>query len=149
MSYSAPQVAEFKQAFSLYDTAGTGSIAVEQLGTVMRAVGKCPSGAEIRDIVAQYEFAEGTIDFATFITIMEANKDNFNKTEEDIQSAFRMFDKQNTGTVSCTEFKHIITSIGETFTPEEVDAFIAEADCGNGTINYVEYCKVLAPPIAV
>ena len=43
--------AEFKEAFSLFDKDGDGSITVKELGTVMRSLGQNPTEAELQDMV--------------------------------------------------------------------------------------------------
>ena len=41
------QIAEFKEAFSLFDKDGDGTITAKELGTVMRSMGKNPSMEEL------------------------------------------------------------------------------------------------------
>ena len=41
------QIAEFKEAFSLFDKDGDGTIATKELGTGMRFLGQNPTEAEI------------------------------------------------------------------------------------------------------
>jgi hypothetical protein len=40
------QIAEFKEAFSLFDKDGDGTITTKELGTVMRSLGQNPTEAE-------------------------------------------------------------------------------------------------------
>jgi calmodulin len=41
---SEEQIAEFKEAFSLFDRDGDGKITSKELGTVMRSLGANPTG---------------------------------------------------------------------------------------------------------
>merc|ERR1712125_247011 len=43
------QIAEFKEAFSLFDKDGDGTITTKELGTVMRSLGQNPTEAELQD----------------------------------------------------------------------------------------------------
>ena len=42
---------EFKEAFSLFDKDGDGTISVRELGTVMRSLGQNPTEAELQDMI--------------------------------------------------------------------------------------------------
>ena len=43
------QIAEIKEAFSLYDKDGNGTISTKELGTALRSLGQNPTEAEIQD----------------------------------------------------------------------------------------------------
>lgn len=48
-----------------------------------------------------------------------------------------MFDKNNDGLISNIELRHVMTSLGERLSEEEVDDMIKEADLdGDGQVNY-------------
>lgn len=50
---------------------------------------------------------------------------------------FRVFDKNNDGMISSNELRHVMTSLGERLSEEEVDDMIKEADMdGDGMVNY-------------
>ena len=57
-------VAEFKEAFSLFDKDGDGTITTKELGTVMRSLGQNPTEAELQDMInevdADGEFRPGS-----------------------------------------------------------------------------------------
>ncbi len=48
---SEEQIAEFKEAFSLFDKDGDGTITTKELGTVMRSLGQNPTEAELQDMI--------------------------------------------------------------------------------------------------
>jgi calmodulin len=47
MELTAEQIAEYKEAFSLFDKDGDGSITFKELGTVMRQLGLNPTEDEL------------------------------------------------------------------------------------------------------
>lgn len=48
-------VAEFKEAFSLFDKDGDGTITTKELGTVMRSLGQNPTEAELQDMINEVD----------------------------------------------------------------------------------------------
>uniref|UniRef100_A0A674H311 Calmodulin 2 n=1 Tax=Taeniopygia guttata TaxID=59729 RepID=A0A674H311_TAEGU len=84
---------EFKEAFSLFDKDGDGTITTKELGTVMRSLGQNPTEAELQDMINEVDAdGNGTIDFPEFLTMM-ARKMKDTDSEEEIREAFRVFDK--------------------------------------------------------
>ena len=70
-----------------------------------------------------------------FLTMM-ARKMKDTDSEEEIREAFKVFDRDNNGFISAAELRHVMTSIGEKLTDEEVDEMIREADQdGDGRID--------------
>nr|KAF6406253.1 calmodulin 3 [Molossus molossus] len=64
------QIAEFKEAFSLFDKDGDGTITTKELGTVMRSLGQNPTEAELQDMINEVDAdGNGTIDFPEFLTM--------------------------------------------------------------------------------
>lgn len=57
---------EFKEAFSLFDKDGDGTITTKELGTVMRSLGQNPTEAELQDMINEVD-ADGKIR-NTFVT---------------------------------------------------------------------------------
>ena len=138
------QIAEFKEAFSLFDKDGDGTITTKELGTVMRSLGQNPTEAELADMINEVDAdGNGTIDFPEFLTMM-ARKMKDTDSEEEILEAFKVFDKDGNGFISAAELRHIMTNLGEKLTDEEVDEMIREADVdGDGQINYEEFVKMM------
>ncbi|KAJ8097853.1 hypothetical protein POJ06DRAFT_270668 [Lipomyces tetrasporus] len=138
------QINEFKEAFSLFDKNNDGQITTKELGTVMRSLGQNPSEAELADMINEVDVDNnGTIDFPEFLTMM-ARKMKDTDSEEEIKEAFRVFDRDNNGYISSTELRHVMTSIGERLSDEEVDLMIKEADTNDdGRIDYNEFVQLM------
>jgi len=51
--YTDEQLAEFKEAFSLFDRDGDGTIDADELGTVMRSMGHQPTEEEVEDMIRE------------------------------------------------------------------------------------------------
>jgi Ca2+-binding EF-hand superfamily protein len=52
-SQSSQASTNYKEAFSLFDKRGTGRVALESLGDLLRACGQNPTLTEIRDLEKQ------------------------------------------------------------------------------------------------
>lgn len=67
---------------------------------------------------------------------MMARKMKDTDSQEEIREAFKVFDRDNNGFISAAELRHVMTSIGEKLTDDEVDEMIREADQdGDGKID--------------
>ncbi|TVY54852.1 Calmodulin [Lachnellula cervina] len=154
-SLTEEQVSEFKEAFSLFvrstpplacfsPTERVGQITTKELGTVMRSLGQNPSESELQDMINEVDADNnGTIDFPEFLTMM-ARKMKDTDSEEEIREAFKVFDRDNNGFISAAELRHVMTSIGEKLTDDEVDEMIREADQdGDGRIDYNEFVQLM------
>uniref|UniRef100_A0A6A7GA51 Calmodulin n=1 Tax=Hirondellea gigas TaxID=1518452 RepID=A0A6A7GA51_9CRUS len=141
---SEDQIAEFKEAFALFDSDGDGTISSKELGTVMRSLGQNPTESELADMVAEVDNdASGSIDFPEFLNLM-ARKMKETDTEEELREAFKVFDRDGNGFISAAELRHVMTNLGEKLTDEEVDEMIREADIdGDGQVNYEEFVTMM------
>merc|ERR1711993_191823 len=141
---SENQIAEFKEAFSLFDKDNNGIITIEELEVTMKSLGQNPTETELRDMINEVDADDnGTIDFPEFLTMM-ARKMKDTDSEEEIREAFRVFDKDGNGFISAAELRHVMTNLGEKLTDEEVDEMIREADIdGDGQVNYEEFVTMM------
>ena len=55
MALTEEQISEFKEAFSLFDKDGDGTITTKELGTVMRSLGQNPTEAELQDMINEVD----------------------------------------------------------------------------------------------
>mmetsp|Transcript_25911 Transcript_25911/g.55467 ORF Transcript_25911/g.55467 Transcript_25911/m.55467 type:complete len:150 (+) Transcript_25911:137-586(+) len=142
--YTDIQIAEFKQAFSLFDKDGDGTIDSEELGTVLRSLGNQPTEEEVEDMIREADKdGNGIIDFAEFIEMMPLQERDDN-AEEEMMDAFRVFDADGSGSITAEELRQIFVNLGEHLTDEEISDMIEEADTdGDGEINYEEFVQLM------
>ncbi|XP_026578673.1 uncharacterized protein LOC113451503 [Pseudonaja textilis] len=142
-SLTEQEIAEFKEAFMLFDRDGNGTITTRELGTVLRSLGQNPTEAELREIVHKLEMHKnGTIDFPGFLNLME--KEVKSRDCQEIRKAFQVFDKDGNGYISAAELRHIMTNLGEKLSSEEVEEMLKVADLdGDGQMNYEEFLRMM------
>ncbi|XP_071079016.1 uncharacterized protein [Haliotis cracherodii] len=141
----ATAIHHYSRAFRLFDKDGDGTIDAKELGTVMRSLGQNPNDEELQEILEEVDAdGNGYIDFEEFLGMM-AKKMQSRDSEEEIKEAFKVFDKESKGYLTSDELRHIMTTMGEKLTHEDVDDMIREADLdGDGKIDYLEFSKMLA-----
>ncbi|KAJ4969541.1 hypothetical protein NE237_016242 [Protea cynaroides] len=141
---SEEQIAEFQEAFCLFDKDGDGCITIEELATVIRSLDQNPTEEELQDMISEVDVdGNGTIEFGEFLSLM-ARKMKETDAEEELKEAFKVFDKDQNGYISATELRHVMINLGEKLTDEEVDQMIKEADLdGDGQVNYEEFVRMM------
>jgi len=142
--YTEEQIAEFKEAFSLFDKDGDGTIDNEELGTVLRSLGNQPTDEDVEDMIREADKdGNGTIDFGEFIEMMPTQERDEN-AEEEMLEAFRVFDTDGNGSITADELRQIFNNLGEKLTDDEISDMIEEADTdGDGEINYQEFVTMM------
>ena len=58
-------IAEFREAFAVFDKDGSGSVSGEELGTVMRSLGQNPTEEELQEIINEVD-ADGGFIFRSY-----------------------------------------------------------------------------------
>jgi len=142
--YSEEQLAEYKEAFSLFDKNGDGAISAAELGKIMESLGIKPSKTELEDMIHEIDTdGNGTIDFNEFVTLMARQTTTGDKDGE-IMEAFKLFDKNGDGKISSEELKEVMVNLGEKMGDKEISEMIKEADLdGDGEINYEEFVRMM------
>ncbi|MEW5306603.1 MAG: hypothetical protein WDW36_009057 [Sanguina aurantia] len=138
------KLAEYKEAFQLFDNDGDGCITTSVLGTVMRALGKSPTEAQIREIIKDVDpEGRGLVDFKEFVGAMGKDmRDHDN--EADLRAAWNVLDKEKRGLISVKDLRHVLGSVGEKLSPSELDDLSREADPeSTGFISYPVFLKAM------
>lgn len=137
--------AEYKDVFELFDRDAEGTIKTTDVGTVLRALGRNPSEAELRTLIREIDSeGNGKIDFSDFLAIIKLDKGRKADKEEEIQDAFKVFDKDGSGEIQTAELRHVLMNLGEKFTEEEVESLIVEAQLdAMGSVKYGELISLL------
>ena len=80
-----------------------------------------------------------SLNFAAFVLRNKFQK----RSEDEIRSAFDMFDQNGDGFVDFNELKAIFVSLGQELTDDEVESMLKSADSnGDGKISYEEFREI-------
>ena len=136
------QVAEFRDAFSLFDKDGDGKITTKELHTVMRSLGQNPSESELQDMIRDVDADNtGAIDFPEFLAMIAGKTTD---PEDEIREAFKVFDRDDSGYVSVAELRDVMDALGERLTDGEIDEIISTVGQDrNGRIDYAKFVELM------
>jgi calmodulin len=66
-------ISEFKEAFSLFDKDGNGTITSKELGTAMRSLGQYPTEVDLQDMINEID-ADGKTILSSSLIKMKKKK---------------------------------------------------------------------------
>jgi len=140
---SQDQQQRLRRAFNRFDADNSGFISAPEMMQVLRLLGSNPSQAEFNNILKAIDRNnDGVVDFREFAQVwwkreQEHIEEDF---QEELMLAFKIFDADDSGTISAQELRDKLTTLGERMTDEEVDELLAECDAdGSGSISIAEF----------
>jgi Ca2+-binding EF-hand superfamily protein len=142
---SKEQIADFREAFSLFDHDENGSISASELGQVLKALGQNPSKNELSDMINEVDVdGNGTVEFAEFVILM-TNKVKEMTKEEEISEAFNVLDKEKDNHISVKELKYFMRKVAHIkLSSEEAEAMIEFADSDeDGLVSFDDFLHVV------
>ncbi|NXU30107.1 MLRA protein, partial [Thalassarche chlororhynchos] len=128
------------QAFSCIDQNRDGIISKANLKETYSQLGKANmSDEELEEMLKE---GKGPINFTVFLTLF-GEKLNGTDPEESLLNAFKLFDPTGTGTVNKDEFKQLLLTQADKFSPEEVEQMFAVTPIDVlGNIDYKSLCYI-------
>eukprot|EP00812_Abedinium_dasypus_P012257 NODE_5786_length_555_cov_252.408000.p1 GENE.NODE_5786_length_555_cov_252.408000~~NODE_5786_length_555_cov_252.408000.p1 ORF type:complete len:149 (-),score=28.93 NODE_5786_length_555_cov_252.408000:10-456(-) len=136
--------AEFTAAFSHCCPPGESTIAMSELGMVMRSLGQNPSEAKLKEMIDEFDAdGHGRISLPNFLILMARKMDGVD-AQADLIRAFEFFDRDGSGHVSAIELRRVLTGLGDRLTDEAVDEMIQEASPdSNDQIDYARFVTLM------
>jgi len=134
---------EFQETFQLFDNRGDGKIQVNQVGDVLRALGQNPTEAEVKKLTQSHR-QEERISFEVFLPMYSSiSKNKSSDTAEDFIEGLRHFDKDGNGYISAAELRHLLTTLGEKLSDDEVEQLVTGHEDSQGNVNYEEFVRAV------
>ena len=145
--FSKNEIKEMKSKFEMFDTDGSGTICIKELGRLLRYLGYNPSEADIKDIMSSIDKDDtGQIEFLEFVDLMTTKLVKKKKTNDaELERAFHVLDKSKKGFILCAKMNEIVTTLGEKLSVDEANQLISDLDINkDGKITNEEFMNTMA-----
>jgi len=136
------QLADCREIFCYFDSKGDEKINVAQVGDVLRALGQNPTEAEIQKCCEHWTDPDSRISFEEFVPIYQTvNKNRSSHSLDEFVEGLSHFDKDGNGTINVAELRHLLTTLGERLTDEEVDQLLSGHEDSHGNVNISDFVR--------
>jgi len=134
---------EYRDTFSLFDKQGDGKVECSEIGEMLRALSLNPTEAEIKKIIAEIDpTGQKRVTFEEFIPLYHTqSKKKVTGNFESFAEGFRIFDRESNGMVNVGEVRHLLTSLGEKLSADDVNMLVQGMEDSNGMVNYEEFVR--------
>ncbi|CAD6185985.1 unnamed protein product [Caenorhabditis auriculariae] len=137
------QLADCREVFAYFDSKGDERISVQQVGDVLRALGQNPTEADIARCCSSYE-KDARLSFEDFVPIFKSvNKNREDHTVEEFVEGLSHFDKEGNGLINVAELRHLLTTLGERLSDEDVDQLLAGHNDSHGNVNIADFVRAV------
>ena len=125
---SEEETEEIREAFSLFGTAGSGTIDPKEPRAAMQSLGFEAKNQAIYQMTGDIgKDNDGSIDFEEFLGMMTAKMSD-KDTKEDIQKVSNLTDDDRTGRITLRSLKRAAKELGETMSDAKLMEMIERAD---------------------
>jgi calmodulin len=138
--FRASEIRDLVWAFKLYDIIGEKSISTVDARKALKHVGEeCNDQVWLDLINAADPHPRGVLNFQGFVKLAKNFKQD-DLTDSQLTNAFKIFDKDKSGTIDAIELKDVLEKLGFPITAMEAHDMLAEADdSGDGEVSYSEF----------
>ncbi|EGG22868.1 essential myosin light chain [Cavenderia fasciculata] len=135
---------QIQECFSIFDKDNDGKVAIEELGSCLRSLGKNPTNAELEAIKTELNAA--SFDFATLKSVYTTKKiKSPSEQVKEMNDAFKALDKDGNGTIGDAELRQLLTTLGDYLTTAEVEEVMKEVETNSdGTVNFQSFIEMIA-----
>eukprot|EP00242_Pyramimonas_sp_CCMP2087_P016790 CAMPEP_0198211898 /NCGR_PEP_ID=MMETSP1445-20131203/25410_1 /TAXON_ID=36898 /ORGANISM="Pyramimonas sp., Strain CCMP2087" /LENGTH=176 /DNA_ID=CAMNT_0043886255 /DNA_START=166 /DNA_END=696 /DNA_ORIENTATION=- len=131
-------------AFRTFDPDDTKTITYRELKVALRALGFTVKKGDVLELLQKYEKDETSrVTFEEFNSIM-IHKIESRSLDEELGTAFKVFDDDDSGKISLSNLKRIAHDLGDVIPEDELRAMIVEFDKdGDGAISRKEFANIM------
>jgi len=147
LNLNAGQTEAMSKVFEMFDEGKNGTVSKDKLGDVLRALGENPTEDEVKELEEELCSKDGVdIEMSKLTNAVGCKFGGPEEREKGLKEAFKVFDKDGSGTLSADELREIMTEKGKMrLTHQEVDEMISEVDRDkDGKLNYAEFVRIFS-----
>jgi len=139
------QLEDITEAFEVFSRTGNPEIRYEDVGNVLRALSLNPTEEDVLKVLGNPSSVdmEKVLTYDEFLPIYRDIEKIPSGTYDDILEGLRVFDKEGNGVVMGAEIRHVLRTLGEKLTREQVDTVMEGHEDISGALNIEPFCKFL------
>ncbi|TPX37225.1 hypothetical protein SmJEL517_g00851 [Synchytrium microbalum] len=141
-------MARITKAFKTFDSQNNNTCDENEIPSILRSLGLCPSQAElallIKDMVSDEPTAFVTFDKFSTVALKILAEPPPRDDEETLYRAFVTLDEHKRGYLTPDELRIHLCGKGEVFVDEEMDEMLASCVDADGKIYYEDFVRLLA-----
>lgn len=148
---SSDDIEDVKEVFELYDfwDGRDGLVDAAKVGDFLRCTGLNPTVAMVNKNGGTKKFGEKQYKFEEILPIYKAvSEETDTGTFADFMEAFKTFDREGQGYVAAAEVRHVLTTMGERLTDDEVTTIMKFTDTEEDLDGNIQYEKMIKKVMA-
>ena len=112
---------EYREAFQIFDQDNDGYVSKKELQKMMEHLGNTLTDQEVNDILKEADAPKGMIDYSAFCSLLGigVKQSRDADPEEELQHAFKLFDRDRDGVISAKEMTAALAGFGVQLTDRE------------------------------
>jgi len=142
---SLQQIAELREAFSIFDKDSDGSITPDDVMEVFKLFGQHVPAEKVRHMIREGDLdPDANLDFLEFLNLVVRYLYGDHHVELEMTRSFQLFDLSGRGFITASNLQLVMGQLGCVMTVEETDNMMREADIdGDGVLNFDEFRRMM------
>ena len=136
------EIEEIREAFSLFDTDGSGSIDPKELKAAMHSLGFEKKSPTVYEMIAELEERGRDIFFDEFLDAI-SNKLGNRETRDGIDRIFDLFDDNHTQSIDLTNIRRVAKELGETMNVDDLKEMLQRASSNGEEITREDFYNIM------
>ncbi|XP_076456528.1 neo-calmodulin-like [Babylonia areolata] len=140
---------ELRDAFSMFDKNGDGKIGREELGAVLRALGRNPTKKEVDTMMSEADTDQsGYLSYEEYEEVIKKHMTPLYDVKLGLRQAFLVFDRDKSGYMNLSELQEVLCNIGEPLTLREAATVLEAVDVNqDGKVDVEEFVNFLCDKV--